>query len=73
MTRGIEDHVASIDGMLEPEDVAEASVQAIRSEQFLILPHAKVREYVQLKGADYERWIKGMTKLNRQFSALPVD
>ena len=71
MTRGIEDHVASIDGMLEPEDVAKACIEAIRDEVFLILPHAQVREYIRLKGENYERWIKGMTKLNRQFSALP--
>ncbi len=71
MTRGIEDHVASIDGMLEPEDVAAACIEAIESETFLILPHAQVREYIRLKGENYERWIKGMTKLNRQFRSLP--
>ena len=71
MVRGLEDHVASVDGMLEPEDVADACMQAIRDETFLILPHAKVRDYIRLKGDDYERWIKGMTKLNRQFGALP--
>lgn len=71
MTRGLEDHVAAIDGMLEPEDVADACINAIREETFLILPHAQVREYVRLKGADYERWIRGMTKLNRQFTPLP--
>lgn len=36
MTRGHEVSVASIDGMLEPEDVAKACVEAIRAEQFLI-------------------------------------
>lgn len=71
MTRGIEDHVASIDGMLEPDAVAEACMSAVRNEEFLILPHAQVRDYIRLKGENYERWIKGMTKLNRQFSDLP--
>ena len=42
MTRGLEDHVASIDGLLEPEPVAEACVQAIRDEVFLVLPHPEV-------------------------------
>lgn len=68
MTEGHEVSVASIDGMLEPEDVAEACVQAIRSEQFLILPHPQVLDYLQLKAADYDRWLGGMRKLNQQFT-----
>lgn len=67
MTRGLETSVAAIDGMLEPEDVAETCVQAIRSEQFLILPHPQVLDYMQLKAGDYERWIAGMQKLNQRF------
>ncbi|MEX0366869.1 MAG: SDR family oxidoreductase [Ruegeria sp.] len=67
MTRGHEFSVASIDGMLEPEDVAEACVEAIREEQFLVLPHPQVLDYIRLKTADYDRWIGGMRKLNRQF------
>jgi NAD(P)-dependent dehydrogenase (short-subunit alcohol dehydrogenase family) len=69
MTRGHEDGVASIDGMLEPEDVAKSCLEAIEKEEFLILPHASVRDYMRLKTADYERWIKGMAKLNRKFNA----
>lgn len=70
MTRGHEDHVAAIDGMLEPEPVAQVCVQAIRDETFLILPHDQVREYMRLKTADYDRWIGGMRKLNRKFGTL---
>lgn len=68
MTRGHEDSVASINGMLEPEDVAQACVEAIRAEQFLILPHPEVLDYMRLKTADYERWLGGMRKLNQQFT-----
>ncbi len=68
MTRGHEDSVAAIDGMLEPEHVAEACVEAIRDERFLILPHPQVLDYMRLKSSDYDRWIGGMRKLNRQFS-----
>ena len=50
-------------GMLEPEDVAEAVVQGLRDERFLILPHPEVAEYVQRKAADRDRWIRGMQKL----------
>lgn len=69
MTRGHEDGVAVIDGMLEPEDAAQACIDAIRAETFLILPHAKVRDYIRLKTEDYDRWIKGMAKLNRRYDA----
>ncbi|KIC48823.1 SDR family oxidoreductase [Tateyamaria sp. ANG-S1] len=68
MTEGHEDHVAAIDGMLEPADAANACIDAIRSEAFLVLPHANVRKYMQLKTADYDRWIAGMQKLNRAYS-----
>jgi NAD(P)-dependent dehydrogenase (short-subunit alcohol dehydrogenase family) len=67
MTRGLEDHVASIDGMLEPEPVAEACVQAIRDETFLVLPHPEVLGYIRAKTENYDRWIAGMRKLNRRF------
>lgn len=67
MTRGHEDHVAAIDGMMEPEPVADACVEAIRAERFLILPHAEVLGYMQAKTENYDRWIGGMRKLNRRY------
>ncbi|MCG7518296.1 SDR family oxidoreductase [Ruegeria sp. Ofav3-42] len=67
MTRGFEDSVASIDGMLEPEDVAQACVEAIEAEQFLVLPHPQVLDYMRHKAGDYDRWLGGMRKLNQQF------
>lgn len=67
MTRGHEDHVASIDGMMEPGPVAEACVQTIRDETFLVLPHSQVLGYMRAKTENYDRWIGGMRKLNRQF------
>ncbi len=71
MTRGHETSVAAIDGMLEPEDVAQACVDGIRAEQFLILPHPEVLEYIRHKTADYDRWLLGMNKLNQQFIGDP--
>jgi NAD(P)-dependent dehydrogenase (short-subunit alcohol dehydrogenase family) len=41
MTAGNPDGVASVDGMIEPEDVAEACVRAIEAETFLVLPHPR--------------------------------
>lgn len=65
MTRGHEDSVASLDGMIEPEAVAEACIRAIEEEIFLVLPHPDVLGYMRLKTENYDRWIGGMRKLNR--------
>jgi NAD(P)-dependent dehydrogenase (short-subunit alcohol dehydrogenase family) len=67
MTAGNPDGVASVDGMIEPEDVAEACVRAIEAEDFLILPHPEVLDYMRRKTGDYGRWIGGMRKLNRRY------
>jgi NAD(P)-dependent dehydrogenase (short-subunit alcohol dehydrogenase family) len=67
MTAGNEEGVASIDGMIEPEVVAEACVKGIEAEDFLILPHPQVLDYMRRKSADYNRWIGGMRKLNRAY------
>jgi NAD(P)-dependent dehydrogenase (short-subunit alcohol dehydrogenase family) len=67
MTAGNPDGVASVDGMIEPEDVAECCVRAIEAEDFLILPHPVVLDYMRRKTGDYNRWIRGMQKLNRQY------
>ena len=67
MTRGHEDAVAAVDGILEPEPVAEACLQAIRDETFLVLPHPEVLTYMRRKTDDYDRWIRGMQRLNRVY------
>ncbi|HEX7038066.1 MAG TPA: SDR family oxidoreductase [Pseudomonadales bacterium] len=61
--------VAAVDGMLEPEDVAETVVQALRNETFLVLPHPTVAEYMRRKTSDYDRWIRGMQRLQEQYLA----
>ena len=53
------------DEVLEPADVAEAVIQAIGEERFLILPHEIVGKYVALKGGDHERWLQGMRRVVR--------
>ncbi len=70
MTRGHEDGVASINGMLEPEDVAQACVDTIRAETFLVLPHPEVLDYMRKKTENYDRWLGGMRKLNRTYGKL---
>lgn len=67
MTAGNEDGVASIDGMMEPDEVARACIETIREESFLVLPHKEVLGYMRAKTENYDRWIGGMRKLNRAY------
>ncbi|HEX2592747.1 MAG TPA: SDR family oxidoreductase [Rhizomicrobium sp.] len=67
MTAGNEQGVASVDGMMEPDVVADACLQAIDKEEFLVLPHPEVLQYMRNKTNDYGRWIGGMRKLNRRY------
>ncbi len=69
MTRGLGHNVASIDGMLEPETVAEFCIEAIENEKFLILPHPEVLGYMRAKTADYDRWLNGMRKLQKRYES----
>jgi NAD(P)-dependent dehydrogenase (short-subunit alcohol dehydrogenase family) len=50
-------------GALEPEQVAEAAVAGLSDERFLILPHPEVAEYFRRKASDYDRWLRGMRRL----------
>jgi len=59
--------VVGVDGMIEPEAVADSVVAGLAAEQFLILPHPEVADYVQRKSDDYDRWIGGMQRLQSRF------
>lgn len=59
-----------LEGALEPEQVAKDVVQAVTEERFLILPHPEVAKYFQNKANDYERWLRGMRKL--QAKTMPL-
>ncbi len=65
--------VAGVDGMIEPEEAVEAVVQAIRDETFLVLPHPQVVEYMQRKTGDYDRWLRGMQRLQEQYPRPVAD
>jgi NAD(P)-dependent dehydrogenase (short-subunit alcohol dehydrogenase family) len=70
MTMGIPDGgVAGVDGMLEPDVVADAVVRGLAAEVFLILPHPQVIEYFRRKASDYDRWISGMQRLQARFGS----
>jgi NAD(P)-dependent dehydrogenase (short-subunit alcohol dehydrogenase family) len=56
----------SADGILSAEKVAQAAIEGLRRETFLILPHAEVDGYVRKKMEDRDRWIEGMVRLQRR-------
>jgi hypothetical protein len=43
-------------------EVADIVLEAIGTEQFLILPHPEVLEFYRRKGSDYDRWLSGMRR-----------
>lgn len=53
--------------MLEPEDVADAVVQALGAERFLVLPHPEVAGYMRRRAEDPDRWLGGMRRLWAQY------
>jgi NAD(P)-dependent dehydrogenase (short-subunit alcohol dehydrogenase family) len=48
---------------LEPEAVADAVIEGLAEERFLILPHPQVAEFFHRKAKDYDRWLRGMRRL----------
>jgi NAD(P)-dependent dehydrogenase (short-subunit alcohol dehydrogenase family) len=48
---------------IEPEVVAEAVIKGLESETFLILPHPQALEFFRRKANDYDRWIRGMQRI----------
>ena len=59
--------VAGVDGMIEPEQAADAVIEALREERFLVLPHPEVAEYIRRKSTDYDRWLHGMRRLQERY------
>jgi NAD(P)-dependent dehydrogenase (short-subunit alcohol dehydrogenase family) len=57
-------------GSVSTEQVAEAVVQAMRTETFLVLPHPEVLDYVRGKAADEDRWLAGMRRLRAKSQAM---
>ena len=61
--------VQGLDGVLEPEAVAQSAIEALKKERFLVLPHPEVLDYMRRKTSDYDRWLKGMQRLRARFQA----
>jgi NAD(P)-dependent dehydrogenase (short-subunit alcohol dehydrogenase family) len=58
-----EAEVAASGRILDPPEVADAVVEAIRANRFLILPHPEVHGFEKFKVEDRDRWLAGMRRL----------
>ena len=70
MTAGGDGGVAGLDGMLEPEKLADTVIETLEKERFLVLPHPEVLTYMRRKTDDYDRWLGGMCRLHEKFGDI---
>jgi NAD(P)-dependent dehydrogenase (short-subunit alcohol dehydrogenase family) len=54
--------------IIEPEEVAEATIEGLRDDRFLILPHAEVATYEQARANDRERWLAAMRRMQAKLT-----
>jgi NAD(P)-dependent dehydrogenase (short-subunit alcohol dehydrogenase family) len=59
---------AAVDGVLTAEQVADCTLDAIGTEQFLILPHPEVATYELRRASDRERWLRGMRRMQARLA-----
>jgi NAD(P)-dependent dehydrogenase (short-subunit alcohol dehydrogenase family) len=59
-----------LDDAISPDEVGDAVIHGLDTEQFLIAPHPKVREHFRRKADDYDRWLAGMRRL--QANMIPL-
>lgn len=55
--------------VISAQDVAAATVDAVKADRFLVLPHPQVLDMYRRKGSDYDRWIAGMRRYQRSLRA----
>jgi len=68
---------ANTPALRTPEQVAQSVMQGIAEERFMILPHAEVAQFEQLRATDRDRWLHGMRGLRakalRDLGGLKLD
>lgn len=61
----VEGGAASVDGVLEPDDVADMTFDGAQAGEFLVTAHDTVLGYWRNKVENYGRWVGGMRKFRR--------
>jgi NAD(P)-dependent dehydrogenase (short-subunit alcohol dehydrogenase family) len=56
--------------VVEPEQVADLAVDAVRDGRFLVLPHHEAMDLYRQKGEDYERWISDMRRYQQSLPTI---
>ena len=67
MVEGQDLGAASIDGIITPEALADSVINNMEDENFLILPHPQVKDYMLRKCDDPNRWLRGMRKYKAKY------
>jgi len=53
--------------ILQPTDVADCLMNAMKDDIVLVLPHAEVKKYAVFKAQEHQKWIVAMRKLQNEF------
>lgn len=61
--------VVAAGDVLDADQVAALTLDAVRENRFLVLPHPQVLEMYRQKGADYDGWIAGMRRYRNRLAA----
>ena len=56
-------------GVISPDAVAKATLDGVARGDFLICPHPEAAKYFAQRGANTNRWIKGMQRLNERLKS----
>ncbi|GGV81909.1 oxidoreductase [Streptomyces gelaticus] len=54
-------------GAIEPEAVADALLDAMAEDRFLVLPHPEVAGYYRARAKDTDHWLGGMNRLQQKW------
>jgi NAD(P)-dependent dehydrogenase (short-subunit alcohol dehydrogenase family)/DNA-binding NarL/FixJ family response regulator len=57
------------DAAIEPERVADALAAALAEGTFFVLPHPEVHDYYVRRATDTDRWLHGMSRLQRRIDS----
>jgi NAD(P)-dependent dehydrogenase (short-subunit alcohol dehydrogenase family) len=57
------------DAALAPDDVAQAWVDSLADDRFLVLPHPEVGDYYRARASDTDAWLAGMQRLQAKVDA----